>query len=86
LRAKRGKENPSTSISISTPKKEKRCIKEGTWSQEQQCHPPLPSTDHSSATNPPSFLHQPPRTPKKKNKKRMNTIIKLLEKNKTVMN
>jgi hypothetical protein len=61
LRTERGKENPSTSISISTPKKEKRCIKEGTWSPEQQCHPPTP-------VDRPLFCHQlstlSPPTPK----------------------
>jgi hypothetical protein len=42
LRAKRGMENPSTSISISTPKMEKGVYKEGTWSQGKKCHPPTP--------------------------------------------
>jgi hypothetical protein len=61
LRAERGKENPSTSISISTPKKEKRCIKEGTWSEEQQCHPPTP-IDRPLLCHQPSILSPP--TPK----------------------
>jgi hypothetical protein len=43
---------------------------------------PLPSTDHFFATNSHLFSTNPPRTPKKKNKNRMNTMIKLLGKNK----
>jgi hypothetical protein len=65
---------------------EKRCIKEGTLSQEQQAHPPTPidrpPTLHLFSTNP----QEHPRTPKKKNKKRMHTMSKLLEKDKAVMN
>jgi hypothetical protein len=43
------------------PKKGKRCIKEGTWSQEQQCHPPTP-IDRPLLCHQPSFLFPP--TPK----------------------
>jgi hypothetical protein len=89
VRAERGKENPPTSISFSTPNG-KRCIKEGTMSQEQQAHPPtpidrtppLPPTLHLFSTN-----HQEhPRTPRKKEKKMMHTMSKLQEKDKAVMN
>jgi hypothetical protein len=89
MRAERGKENPLP-LSASLPQKWKKCIKEGTMSQEQQAHPPtpidrtlpLPPTLHLFFTN-----HQEhPRTPKKKDKKRMHTMSKLLEKGKDVMN
>jgi hypothetical protein len=55
-------------------------------SQEQQAHPPTPidrtPTLHLFSTN-----HQEhPRTPRKKDKKRMHTMSKLLEKVKAVMN
>jgi hypothetical protein len=39
----------------------------------------------SSATNSPPLLHQPPRTPRKKDKKNMHTMSKLLEKDKAVI-
>jgi hypothetical protein len=89
VRAERGKENPLPP-STSLPQKWKRCIKEGTMSREQQAHPPtpiertppLPPTLHLFSTN-----HQEhPRTPRKKDKKRMHTMSKLLEKDKAVMN
>jgi hypothetical protein len=59
-------------------------------SQEQQGHLPtpidrtplLPPTLHLSSTNP----QEHPRTLRKKNKKRMNMMIKLLEKDKAVIN
>jgi hypothetical protein len=60
VRAERGKENPLPPLA-SPPQNGKRCIKEGTLSQEQQAHPPTP-------INRPPLYHQlstsSPRTPK----------------------
>jgi hypothetical protein len=89
VRAERGKENrlpPSASL----PQKWKKVYKGSDHGQEQQAHPPtpidrtptLPPTLHFFSTN-----HQEhPRTPRKKDKKRMHRMSKLLEKDKAVMN
>jgi hypothetical protein len=86
VRAKRGKENPPISISFSTPKWKKlykgRDHVTGATSPSTHSH----RKNTSSATNSPPLLHQPPRTPRKKDKKRMHTMSKLLEKDKAVMN
>jgi hypothetical protein len=86
VRAERGKENPLPP-SASLPQKWKKVYKgrdhvTGATSPSTHSH----RKNTSSATNSPPLLHQPPRTPRKKDKKRMHMMSKLLEKDKAVMN
>jgi hypothetical protein len=86
VRAERGKENPPTSISLSTPEMEKRVYKGRDHDLEKDPIHHSHRQNISSATNSPPLLHQPPRTLRKKDKKRMHTMSKLLEKDKAVIN